>query len=177
MSRGVVLIDGDYLLSNYEKMKNDGWIRASETVHHPGEVVWHRELSSIANRLRVEYYVHTGKGKCEVMRDCIAERCIYGKNATSTATPIVTCSPIKSTAIDFCVNALRYALENICTDIVLVSGDPDYLPLMEELKRLGMRVHARFFDCGTIDPRFHSIPDTFTPLERILFSGSPLPQK
>jgi uncharacterized LabA/DUF88 family protein len=47
---------------------------------------------------------------------------------------------------------------------VLVSGDGDYVPVVEEVKRLGKWVVVAFFDCPELNPKLRRAADEFYPL-------------
>jgi uncharacterized LabA/DUF88 family protein len=48
---------------------------------------------------------------------------------------------------------------------VLVTGDGDYVPVVEEVKRLGRRVIVAFFDCPQLSAKLRRTADEFYPLQ------------
>jgi uncharacterized LabA/DUF88 family protein len=56
---------------------------------------------------------------------------------------------------------------------VLVAGDGDYVPLVQEVKRLGKRVTVAFFvgEAYGLNPELRLIADEFVPLEQKFLNG------
>src|SRR4051812_22386937 len=48
---------------------------------------------------------------------------------------------------------LSHAFRDNYDSAALVSGDGDYVPLVEEVKRIGKRVHVWFFDDKCLSPK------------------------
>jgi uncharacterized LabA/DUF88 family protein len=44
---------------------------------------------------------------------------------------------------------------------VVAAGDADYIPLIEEVKRIGKRVHLWFFDAPGLNPRLKQSADAY----------------
>ena len=59
---------------------------------------------------------------------------------------------------------LSHAFRDNFDTAVLVAGDGDYLPLVEEVKRLGKRVHVWFFADDGLNPRLRLTSDEFLDL-------------
>jgi uncharacterized LabA/DUF88 family protein len=54
---------------------------------------------------------------------------------------------------------------------ILVAGDGDYVPLVEEVKRLGKRVHLSFFDSAATSPVLKIVCDRFVDLNPVCSSS------
>jgi len=75
--------------------------------------------------------------------------------------------PSKGVDIALATDLLGHAFRNNLDAAVLIAGDGDYVPMIEEVKRLGKRVYVAFLaqDSG-LNPRLQVAADEFFPLER-----------
>jgi hypothetical protein len=70
----------------------------------------------------------------------------------------------KGVDITLTKDMLSHAYQGNYDTAVLVAGDGDYVPLVEEVKRLGKRVHVAFFDCDGLSPQLKLAADRFNDL-------------
>jgi uncharacterized LabA/DUF88 family protein len=75
--------------------------------------------------------------------------------------------PSKGVDIGLATDFLSNAFLNNYDAAVLMAGDGDYVPMVEEVKRLGKRVYVTFLekDAG-LNSRLHLVADEFFGLER-----------
>lgn len=74
----------------------------------------------------------------------------------------------KSVDINLTVDILRHAYQSKFDVILLLSGDGDYLPLIEEVSRFGMQIWVAAFSDG-LNPQLRYAADEFFDLDEIFF--------
>jgi len=70
----------------------------------------------------------------------------------------------KGVDIALTTDMLSHAFRDNYDVAVLIAGDADFCPLVEEVKRLGKRVHVWFFDGNGMSPELRLVADQFTDL-------------
>ncbi len=80
---------------------------------------------------------------------------------------------IKAKGVDIALtkDVLRHGFMGHYESVVLVSGDGDYVPLVEEVQRLGKRVIVWFFKGEGMNPELKRTADDFFDLTDNLVSG------
>ncbi len=73
---------------------------------------------------------------------------------------------LKAKGVDIAItkDMLAHAFRQNYEIAVLIAGDGDYVPLVEEVKRLGKRVHVRFFESDGLHPDLKRASDRFVDL-------------
>ena len=71
----------------------------------------------------------------------------------------------KSVDINICVDATRHVSQSGLVTVVLVTGDGDYLPLIQELMRRGVDVEVQALSDGC-HSELKYVPDSFRDLDR-----------
>jgi uncharacterized LabA/DUF88 family protein len=75
--------------------------------------------------------------------------------------------PSKGVDIGLATDFLSNAFLGNYDAAVLLAGDGDYVPMVEEVKRLGKRVYVTFFESSTgLNSKLRLVADDFFPLER-----------
>jgi uncharacterized LabA/DUF88 family protein len=75
--------------------------------------------------------------------------------------------PSKGVDIALATDLLGHAFRDNFDAAVLIAGDGDYVPMVEEVKRLGKRVYVSFLARdGGLSPRLRIAADEFFPVER-----------
>ena len=159
----IVLVDGENLVLRYQEMLQGGR-KPSDGVNHIADVfVWHPKLRKIAGRMdivRIGYYttVVGDDKKVEEVKQLIAESKyefsqLNGGDANGTLVPYVykksrKGAKTKSVDINLTIDALRYAYGESIDQIVLLSGDGDYIPLLREIMSRGKMVKAFALSSG-----------------------------
>jgi len=86
----------------------------------------------------------------------------------------------KTKAIDITLakDLLSHAFLDNYDTCILVAGDRDYVPVVEEVKRIGKNVWLAFLDCpeGGLSEELRLASDYFTPLHDIILKGAKQPQ-
>ena len=178
-------VDGENLLLRYEAMLKAGAVPKPDVIHLPGLLVWHPEMTRMfrCDFTRISFYqtivgdqesIDTARSKvANIQYDYRSQVSSGGngslyprlfkkqKNGTKT----------KSVDINISVDVLRTSMTRSGNVIFIVSGDGDYLPLVEEVNRHGLQVWLAAFSSGlSRDLRFAS--DEFFDLDRVFFEQS-----
>lgn len=181
--RTIFLVDGENLLHRFEDTTRAGRIHDRNVIYSRDRYVWHPRITNhfAHNVLRVSYYT-TAVGdekaldtlasdlrtfKCHYLIDatmngaCLLVPHVFKKEAKNTKT--------KSVDINITIDALRHAYNKTVDNITLISGDGDYIPLVQELHRSGVSVTLMAFSSG-LNPRLKQLPDDFVDLDQFFFA-------
>jgi uncharacterized protein (TIGR00288 family) len=179
-NRALVLADGENLVTRYQSMLASGATSAERTKHIKDVFVWHPDFTKCVPMevIRVSFYT-TQVGddpKLEETRQMIASnryecyniyRNVYGNQGNIC--PHVfkkekTSQKTKSVDINIAIDALRHTYNNSMDILFLLSGDGDYIPLIQEVMRQGKRVFVGAFSDG-LNSDLKFIPDLFFNLD------------
>ena len=154
----MAFIDGEDLVSRYQAMIREGGRFPSRRVaYEPDVFVWSTGLFSdhVGTLVRVTYYTsaYGSEDRLNSFRDRIQELRYASSSTTARNTspvqarvfPRLPDSP-KSRSIDvnMTIDSLRHTTYNSSIKAVhLVTGDGEFLPLIEEIQRAGTLVHVR----------------------------------
>jgi uncharacterized LabA/DUF88 family protein len=75
-----------------------------------------------------------------------------------------------SVDINICVDVMRHCYRRDVEAIVIFSGDGDYVPLIEDAMRTGVRVYVAAFSSGC-SPAMVIVPDMFISLDPHFFAA------
>lgn len=179
-------IDGENLVARYQAMIAEGKTPCDSVIHIKDVLVWHPEITTqmICDITRMSYY-QTIVGddlRLDKMRDEISNTeyefipvssseittesrgslfpKIYKKQSKKAKT--------KSVDINMTVDILRHAVQQKFDVVFILSGDGDYLPLIEEVSRQGKQVWVGAFSSGLNSALKYSA-DEFFDLDEIFF--------
>ncbi len=181
----IVLVDGENLIFRYQEMLNNdkALIPRENTIHEKDVVVWHNSIlqTFIADVLRVSYY-STLVGdddtqeevKQRISRISYTYRNIHDRKK-STLNPHYfkkekRAKKTKSVDINLTIDALRHTYNDSVDVVYLLSGDGDYLPLIEEIMRQGKQAWIGAFSSGC-NSGLKFTADKFISLDKIFFQG------
>lgn len=162
-------------------MLDEGWSPRNEGVSFDKDIfVW--EPSSIFVGLhvvlRATYYTYV-QGSLEGVDEAAKKIkelnfCNYRPVGTNfghlpnTLTPCVFSKPknrkAKGVDIQLTVDILTHAYQDNCDTVYLMSGDGDYVPVLEEVQRLGKQVFISAFSSG-LNPKLRLMADSFQLLD------------
>lgn len=198
MPRLMAFIDGENLTSRFEAMLKDGWVpRRVEKLYEPGPIVheagrfvWSPStifgVPSREDLLRVHYYTtfsgatddferfkefltqqkvirYQGESQMMAVEHMQLVPRVFHKTTRGTKT--------KSVDINLSVEMLEYIRQNALDSIYLVTGDVDYLPLIEAAMRAGKKVYVAALSSG-LSRRLEYSADKFISLNNTYFTGS-----
>ena len=175
-------IDGENLLHRYEAMLQGGAIPKPEVIHIPGLLVWHPSITNVfvCEVNRISFYqtvVGDDEAVTEALRKVTEVRYSYMSDARSGGSGSLyprlfkkqqRGTKTKSVDINICVDALRCVMNHTGDAILLLSGDGDYLPLVEEINRHGKQVWLGAFSNG-LSRNLRFAADDFFNLDPIFF--------
>lgn len=179
-------IDGENLVARFQTMVAKGHVPNGWHVHIPDVFIWHHEITDISlfRISRLSYYqtVVGDEDKLNHVREQIrATKYYYHEDLKDQGhiEPYGRLSPrifkkaskgvkTKSVDINLTVDALRHANQPKWDVIWIFSGDGDYLPLVEEISRLGKQVWLSAFSSG-LNPRLKHAADDFFSLDDVFF--------
>nr|WP_314623751.1 NYN domain-containing protein [uncultured Noviherbaspirillum sp.] len=189
LGKMMVFIDGENLVTRYEDMVGQKWEPNEEKIQHRKDVfVWDSTslVSNLHTILRATYYTYV-QGSPEAVADVEATIKSFTFHNYSPPgarfghlpnrlTPCVFSKPkgrkAKGVDIQLTVDILTHAYQNNCDTIHLMSGDGDYLPVLQEVQRLGKQVVVSAFSSG-LNSRLRLMADCFYCLDSWYFSGLP----
>lgn len=180
--RIVALIDGENLVFRYQEMLKSGRIPRDYNVHTPDVFIWNHYffgIPIIGDVIRVVYYTSAVGDSRRVselrarfqnqMYPC-GDQKNYSWQRLSATVFKKDKSSRKTKTIDMriCIDALTHTMNHNMDILYLASGDVDYVPLIEEVMRHGIRVNVFAFTDGCADS-MQLAGDNFTFLDDILF--------
>lgn len=181
--RTLVLVDGENLVARFQAERAAGRDPAPGVVHVPDRFLWVPSVtrSQVHNILRVSYFttVVGDDPAVAALADQIAQsqygfRPAYGAGEISGfLCPHVFKKPkkefrSKSVDINIAIDALRHSFGRSIDRVFLLSGDGDYLPLVQEVMRQGVQVVVGSLSNG-LSPDLRRAPDLFVDLDSHFF--------
>lgn len=159
--RMMVFVDGENIVFNYQKLLKEGRISTTAVQHEPDVYAW--EPSSILSPglhevIRVNYYTYT-TGNEERIDKIINEikSLTFTKHNASTLPNYIyptvfkkakKSAQSKGVDIQMTVDILSQVYNNNVDTVYLIAGDGDYLPIINEVIRMGKQVYLAAFSAG-----------------------------
>jgi uncharacterized LabA/DUF88 family protein len=159
----MAFIDGENLLARFQSMIECGAVVKSPNgaiTYEKDRFVWHTEsiVAPMHLVIRATYYTSVGAGffddvnqKVKKLEFWVQNNAALPKTLTPSIFPKKKHSKSKGVDIRLCVDALTHAFQRNVDTVYLISGDADFLPLIEEIKRAGCQVHLAAFSSGLSD--------------------------
>lgn len=173
-------MDGENIVVRFESMLASGSKKTYDTIHIPGVFVWNPKFTLYIpmDIIRVSFYTTQvgDEAKLEETRQAIASHNYQSHSISRNdyATIGNICPHVfkkekknrktKSVDINITIDALRHTYNNSMDILFLLSGDGDYIPLIQEVMRQGKRVFIGAFSDG-VNPALKHIPDKFFDLD------------
>ena len=175
-----ILVDGENLVFRYQASLKEGAKEKQGIFHIPDVIVWHpnNTMAFEMEVIRVSYYTTQVGDENKIDEACkliaaqkyefkIGQSEGYGKGSL---VPHVfkkerTSNKTKSVDINLTIDALRHTYNNSLDILLLLRGDGDYIPLIEEVMRQGKKVVIGAFTNGLNRKLIH-IADKFVNLDR-----------
>ena len=184
--RTFVFVDGENLVMRYQAMVEAGAKPKRGVIHIPDVFVWHPDITtwSCMDIVRVSYYTSaTGDQRhLSDLRSRIASTTFKFSYDPEPSIPqaeaqllprIFHKSPksrkTRNVDINIVIDVMRAAHLRDAELIYILSGDGDYLPLVEETMRLGKQVYMGAFSSG-LSESLSSNVDLFELLDDIFFT-------
>lgn len=159
----IILIDGENIVFRYQEMLKEGRKPRKGIIHINNCFVWHHDLLNIfysKDIVRVAYYTtvvgddkRIDQVKGQISDSVFHFKTLSGAEWSGTLVPYVykkskNGTKTKSVDINLTIDALRYAYGDSIDQIVLISGDGDYIPLLREIMARGKMVQAMSLSNG-----------------------------
>jgi uncharacterized LabA/DUF88 family protein len=184
-NRTFILVDGENLVFRFQASLNDGFEKGEATKHIPDVFVWNHHVTApfFMEVIRVSFY-STQVGdevKLDETRKAIASYSYnYRVSRQDSHSQGYICPHIfkkernnqktKSVDINLTIDALRHTYNDSLDILFLLSGDGDYIPLIEEVMRQGKKVVLGAFSNG-LNPALEYTADQFINLDHWFLKG------
>lgn len=178
-----IMADGENLVLRFQAMLKAGRTMLANVEHLNDSFVWSPKITTEASWfiVRASYYTTQvgDEAKLNALRDKIASvEYSFHDVAARGAGKGTLCPRVfkkqargrktKSVDINICVDALRHAYNDSMDALILLTGDGDYIPLIEEVMRQGKQVWVSAFSDGC-DSELTRIADAFYCLDDFFF--------
>ncbi len=157
----MVFVDGENLVFRFQEMLKQGFRPVNEVVHEPDVFVWLPWFTQIGLHheiLRVNYYTYVvGDNKrIENVGNIIRRQTFSRHEASLLPNALTPCifkkenksRSVKGVDIKLSVDMLSHVFRGNVDSVLLLSGDGDYVPLLEEVRRAGVLVFVSAFSSG-----------------------------
>lgn len=180
--RAMVFVDGENTVYRYQAMLAEERHAALHVLHSRDAYVWHHDIAQFRawDLVRVSYYtsrvgdedsvheleIELAKIKYKFLRPSrlrdygfLVPR-VFKKQKKNQKTAAVD--------INIAIDVLRHVYTNAIDEFLLISGDGDYLPLIQDAMRYGKTVYVGAFSSG-LSPLLRTTPDEFIDLDKMFF--------
>ena len=181
----MIFADGENLVMRYQEMINHGKKPKKDVLHVQDSFVWspHVTTWSCFNIVRVSYYTSvTGdENLMQETRDYIANVDYEFSYDPDPSVPIASAQIVpfifkkdrksrktRNVDINIVIDIMRHSLSHDPEIIYILSGDGDYMPLIQETMRHGKQVYLSAFSSG-LYPQLKSTVDLFKLLDDLFF--------
>ncbi len=189
MPRAMCFIDGENIVMRYQAMVEEGYLPNTKVVHEKDCFLWHPQITmwSMFNFVRVNYYTSTtgDAPRVEALKNRISEidySSAYtheadAPEAIAQLVPHVFHKPSKNTKtrnvdLQISIDVLRAAHLSNVDLIYILSGDGDYVPLIQEASRYGKEIWLGAFSSG-LNLKLRYNVDVFQSLDDFFFKKRP----
>lgn len=180
--RTILFVDGENLVFRYQAMLAEGRSPSAKVQHIPDIFVWHPQLTETwyMDVLRVYFYgsVVGDDAKLAATKAAISDIPFtyeYAEDSTGSAqiVPVIFKKHAKAhksrqVDIQITIDMMRFAQNPTVNMLYLISGDGDFLPLIDETMRLGNEVYVSALSSG-LSPALRYSVDAFTDLDPMFF--------
>lgn len=179
MARAMAFIDGENLVARYQATAKTRTPReiANRLAYLKDVYVWQQaSFDYKAHELiRATYYTYAvgDDDKVSEIEEAIKELIVRSNHGPQNLYPRVFKKPkqsakAKGVDIQMTVDILTNTHLNNLDIVYLLSGDGDYIPLIEQVMRMGKRVYIAAFSSG-LNPKLRTVADGFTLLDELYF--------
>jgi uncharacterized LabA/DUF88 family protein len=174
LGRMMIFVDGENLTIRYQNTVREGWVPREDVTHIKDTLIWNEGAAFLADGftvIRAYYYtsVQGADSKLDEVRYTIKNLTYplsFGTRDINTFTPWVFKKErsnglgVKAKGVDIqmTIDILSHVYKNNVDAIYLLSGDGDYVPILEEVIRQGKRVYTAAFKSGC-SPKIPLISD------------------
>jgi uncharacterized LabA/DUF88 family protein len=189
LKRAMAFVDGENLVFRYQQMLKDGYVPQAGIEHSPDEYVWTNRVTLPGDPIVTRaYYYASAVGdsrKIAQVEDTIKAFVVRVVIPGYTHLPHTQLSPVvfkkenrgnKAKGIDIrmTVDILTHTFQDNLDSLFLFSGDGDYVPILQEVIRMGKRVFVGAFSTG-LNRDLRKLADDFIDLDSIFIDMNQLP--
>ena len=187
--RMMIFFDGENLAARYQAMVKDGWAARPDMFHTRDSLLYgdgmaHLALVGFHEVLRATYYTSTtGDDAALIALSQQIKALSVSRHRLASLpcnlTPQVFkrdkgTSRSKGVDIKLAVDVLTQVHNDTVDSVYILSGDGDYLPLMDEVLRHGKHLYVSAFSSG-LSPKARQVADQFYLLDHHVFPhGAPI---
>lgn len=177
--------DGENLVYRYQAMKKTGLRPRDDMFHECDVVIWHPTFTCLAQHheiLRVTYYTSAvgDDNKIQKIKDDIRTLSFMKHQASMLPNFLTPCvfkkvskyRKTKGVDIRICVDVLSHVYQHDIEAVLLLAGDGDYEPLIDEVLRHGVQVFLSAFSEG-LNLRLRNKVDQFLDLDGVTWQAPP----
>jgi len=181
----MVFVDGENLVARYQDMIRDGFIPRDDMFHDRDVTVWHPSFTQLAQFheiLRVTYYTYVvgDDDRVRAIQEAIRKLTFVKHRALPLPDSVTPCvfkkdsrsRKAKGVDIQICVDVLSHVYRHNVDAVLLLSGDGDYEPLIDEVLRNGVQVFLSAFSKG-LHPRLRDKVDALYELDGTTWQARP----
>lgn len=186
----IVFIDGENILNRYQAMMREGKIPQDNVIHAENKYLWTKQGVTYPERIgsqdlvfanyeiiRAYYYIHySGDDTYEQgLHTSLKDISFWARNRYPQLTPKVfkkarRSTNVKGDDIDLTVTALHHAYNKHMDYAHFFTGDGDFVPVINEVKRYGINVFISAFSEG-LNEELRRCADQFFNLDPIYFKS------
>ena len=173
----VAFVDGENLVIRFQAMVREGATVKSEIAHIPDLFVWDsRPMSLFDSVSRVSYYTSVVGDDAALENAVDSIQSKYAQNFSGVSRrlnarvfkKLKQSNKSRLVDIHITLDALRAAYSHDVAEFVFVTGDGDFLPVIQEIMRHGKRVYVAALSSG-LSPDLRRVADGFTLLDDRFF--------
>lgn len=182
LRRWMMFVDGENLTKRAQQIAENEAVGLEEGPYHSRDVfIWFPDregtLSLLPTRYKLQphairsyYYTTTGGDENEIkrIRECLWDMAFQPEVFKR---PRARRQQAKGVDIALTKDFLSHAYSDNYDVAVLVAGDGDYVPLVDEVKRLGKGVFVVFFRDSGVNPELRLSSDVFFELDESFISA------
>jgi uncharacterized LabA/DUF88 family protein len=187
LSRMMVFADGENIVFRYQDLLSKGRRPAPDVYHEPDVIAWAPDAvrPDLHHVIRATYYASAAGDEQRISKLAEIIRTLqFRQYAPPGALHISSLLGNKMTSyilkkqnkaqkskgidIQLTVDILVNAYQNNLDTVYLLSGDADFVPVLEEVRRLGKRIYVAAFSSG-LNPRIRAVADEFHDLDGCFF--------
>lgn len=193
-SKRVILVDGENLVMRYQEMLKAGSKPYGDIMHVKDVYVWSPRLvpqEEFSDILRIIYYTYaTGADETifeinrklqqieyETKVDAVGGVSAIGRVMYFTQQGFIVPKVFKKLSrsakskgvdISICIDMLNYSLIDSISEIMLITGDGDFIPLIREAMHKGKRIMVRALSSG-LNKDLTIVADEFRCIDGLFF--------
>lgn len=179
-----IFVDGENITMRYQAMLDEGFVPKKDVIHYRDIFVWHPEITqwSMLDIIRVSYYTSVVGDELKIAKimnkiSNVGYKFTYESGDTLPGEHSIcphiykkSKKAIKTRLVDIniIIDVMRCAFSDNVDLIYLISGDGDYLKLLEEVGRKNKTIYLSAFTSG-FNQDLYPLVDVWRDLDDIFF--------